>query len=823
MKPSIWPDWLEDNEDSALLAKSKAMSEGDKPETLAEHTWTVLERLSELIHLRPNLADEISIPNLWNILFWSAFLHDFGKAASGFQNMLRGGERWPHRHEVLSLAFVDWITEGLSTEEQTWLIAAIVSHHRDIQAIRQSYNRHTRDQVAAIVAQLDETTLEGLWKWLAECPDNWRESLGLDDLTIRTLPIMAQETAVAQVQQHGVQRIYHWLNIYYDFFEDEIEYNPLPKVTIGTLILRGYLTNADHCASSHLGELYQLKIDAETILKSRDIKPESLYNHQRVSGQQPGSVLLTAPTGSGKTEAALLWAANQVVNSNNSPRLFYTLPYQASMNAMKLRLDETFGEKFVGLQHGRAALAHFRMLSEKDEGATLKNLIRQVKVAKNMAELNYPPVRVFSPYQMLKGPYRLRGHEKLLSDYHHALFIFDEIHAYEAGRLALILETVKYLRQNFQAKFMVMSATFPDLIKEVLADALGSAIEIEADDALFEDERFQRHQLKLKDGELLDSLDEIAHVAQAGKLVLVACNRVAVAQTAYDYLQDTLPEGSNMTLLHGKFNMRDRSELEKRIRECASANLDKPQPFVLVATQAVEVSLDIDLDIIYTEPAPLDALVQRFGRINRRGKKGLADVYVFRECDWDRQAWVYDTAIVEATLKILEREQNQPINEKKIGDWLNEIYTGEIAEAWRADYQKMAHEFREVWLKNLRAFEAVTDKTEQDFYRLFDGVEVLPKSLVIKYEEYKEKGRYLEASELLVPMRYGQLQSIDAGRKDATYFDGGWPIVVNLPYNADEETKGKTGLDMSQAREPAERTIGFTSCGGAALPAGAVE
>ena len=73
-------------------------------------------------------------------------------------------------------------------------------------------------------------------------------------------------------------------------------------------------------------------------------------------------------------------------------------------------------------------------------------------------------------------------------------------------------------------------------------------------------------------------------------------------------------------LLHGRFNMRDRSEKEQIIRNATGSKSDARRPIVLVATQAVEVSLDIDLDTIYTEPAPLEALVQRFGRINRRGE-----------------------------------------------------------------------------------------------------------------------------------------------------------------------------------------------------------
>ena len=103
MIASRWPEWLDD-----VWAKSAIKGAGSQPESLAQHTWEVISRLSEFIRLRPDLPESLGVPRLWQILFWAAFLHDFGKATSGFQTRLRGGERWPHRHEVISLAFVDW-------------------------------------------------------------------------------------------------------------------------------------------------------------------------------------------------------------------------------------------------------------------------------------------------------------------------------------------------------------------------------------------------------------------------------------------------------------------------------------------------------------------------------------------------------------------------------------------------------------------------------------------------------------------------------------------------------------------------------------------
>ena len=120
MTATCWPHYLDD-----VWAKSAEKGEGGEPESLATHTWHVLARLDDFIRLRPDLPQALGQPRLWHILYWAAFLHDFGKAASGFQARLRGGPPWPQRHEVLSLAFVDWVASGLTAEEQSWLVAAI--------------------------------------------------------------------------------------------------------------------------------------------------------------------------------------------------------------------------------------------------------------------------------------------------------------------------------------------------------------------------------------------------------------------------------------------------------------------------------------------------------------------------------------------------------------------------------------------------------------------------------------------------------------------------------------------------------------------------
>ena len=775
-KPSTYPDWLDD-----VWAKSAELGEGGQPETLAQHTWYVLSRLAEFIRLRPNLPTQLNVPRLWHILFWSAFLHDFGKAVEGFQAQLRpDGKRWGHRHEVFSLAFVYWVTDDLSTEEQQWLVASIVSHHRDFDEIQCLYpnpNPDDDDPLKPQLASLSEETLGGLWCWLSECGIPWRNELGLTDFGISMPKLQAQYTAIESVQQHSVERIRHWLKVYRRLNRD-LEDRGTPHAVVQGITIRGYIINADHSASAHAGPIPLAQFDTDTILASRNLSPEGLFGHQSQAGNVDGSVLLVAPTGSGKTEAALLWAARQSSIVGGLPRLFYTLPYQASMNAMQGRLEESFSER-VGLQHGRGLLALYRLLLEKDYHP--KAAARTAKWARNLSRLNYPPVRVFSPYQMLKGMYRLKGYEALLTDYHNAAFIFDEIHAYEVRRLAMILKTIEYLRVNFNARFFIMSATFPTLIQEWLSEALNDPTKIEADSALFR--KFIRHRLILHDGELLTNsgLANVVNDAKAGKSVLVVCNLVDHAQEAYNQIHDQLNEVNIRTeLLHGRFNMRDRSAKEKLIRNATGATSNKRQPIVLVATQVVEVSLDIDLDTIYTEPAPLEALVQRFGRINRRRKqKNLAPVHVFRQPD-DGQK-IYDPELVQRTLSILEREHERPIDEGSIGAWLDEIYSGEVEVRWREEYKNAADNFDRTCVRTMRPF-AADEILEEMFYKAFDGIEVLPASL---YDEYKtlSEEEPIRAGELLVPISWGRFHALQGGDRVLPR-NGREPYCITAAYNS---------------------------------------
>ncbi len=780
-----WPDWLD-----GIWAKSP-IEKQNRGESLAEHTWAVLGRTAELVRLRPALPNQVGMDTLWSELFWAAFLHDWGKIAMGFQVALRGGARWPHRHEVLSLAFVDWLGGSMDERRATWLATVICTHHKDSEELKSLYPLGLNpedDPLVELHRDLPQQAVADLWRWL-QIAHTWVDALGLtNEVAVPALP--HADDAMSLVMESGIQAMSKWLRRSHRLVKD-LTWEEGASLRIGSLLLRGYLVQADHAASAHAPFFGGLQLDRNGILRSMDVCDQALYEHQRKAGQADGSALLIAPTGSGKTEAALLWAARQVDSRGIIPRLFYTLPYQASMNAMYDRLQRFVGDR-VGLLHGRSTLAIYRRLM--DQNYTPDEANRLAKQMHNTASLNVLPVRVFSPYQMLKAAYQLKGYEAILADYAQGAFIFDEIHAYEPGRLAMILETMRYLRQKLGATFFVMSATLPAPVRQHLQEVLDAPTEITASSDMFR--ACTRHRVELLDGEILDEsgVSAIVRAYLDGHQVLVTCNTVSRAQQMYDTLRSRLPQEtlSDVVLIHGRFNGRDRVRKECGILQKAGLGNSARQPLIVVSTQVVEVSLNIDLDTLFSDPAPLEALVQRFGRVNRKRRVDLAAVHVFVE-PADGQG-IYDPAHIEATLQTLRDEATrQHLDEAALQGWLDGIYQGPILAAWEKIYAQTSQEFRAAFIDGLRPFNSDAS-LEESFDRLFDGLEVLPACLRSAYEGLKAE-RPLEASELLVPISWGRWHAIKRA-KAVVSSPGDWPPIVDVPYSAE------TGLGSAQPSPP---------------------
>jgi CRISPR-associated endonuclease/helicase Cas3 len=386
-------------------------------------------------------------------------------------------------------------------------------------------------------------------------------------------------------------------------------------------LFNGLLRVSDWLESAGMGaETYHLSgewVREKTLkyLKKKGFEPRDYQ--LAVLGRGGGYFRL--PTGDGKTETSLLATPDGAV------KLVYSLPTITTTEAMRRRFEAVFGEK-VSFAHGLLFLSLYYR-GALDERLFHRYAMKPVFVSTVdqvlLAFLNYPryPVREFA----------LRG----------AHWIIDEIHAYSPYTLSLILDGIEYAKRHLGAEVTVMSATLPSpLAGELEKMGMKPLIPLEKVNARYSSRK--RVGIRVRDEPLINAVDEIA--GEKGKVLAVA-NTVTRARELYTELKE---RREDVYLFHSRFTNEDKRKKMEMV--------DKIEGGILVATQVVEVSLDIDYDIIYTETAPIDALIQRFGRVNRRGlKKGQALVF---EPEGKRAYLPYDKKSFEASVNLLGELEN---------------------------------------------------------------------------------------------------------------------------------------------------------------------
>ena len=414
----------------------------------------------------------------------------------------------------------------------------------------------------------------------------------------------------------------------------------------------------------------------------------------------------------------MLWADyNQ--NEDFSKRIFYLLPYTASINAMYNRLVKDLGnEDLVGLSHGKASYFIYKSLTDDSE--------KTVREIQNLTKKIYRPYKILTPFQIIKYFFKIKGFEMGLSELSEGLIIIDEIHAYDPRVTALLLESLKFLKNKLGSDIFIMSATLPSFLKNMFSEELSIDNIISLDNA--ELDTFTRHKVNIIDGPADNYLEMILHDISDGKKVLVVCNTVEKSQNIFKWFRRKGIE--NSALLHGKFILKDREKIEQKLDD-----LD-----LLIGTQAIEVSLDIDYDVLYSEPAPFDALIQRFGRVNRRGwQEGLIKpVNVFTHGS-DSDKYIYDLNIVNSTLDILK--DIDILYESKVQEILDTIY----GEGYTGKNQELFDSVQNSFSNILDDFVPFLDSPKSLFYKLFDSYEVIPIKFRDEYREKVENKEFYEA------------------------------------------------------------------------------
>lgn len=693
-------------------------------ESLYEHTTGTLD---VLLSIKQNYEDVKGLTGeamFWNHLFCACALHDVGKGATGFQHMLKTvaekgtSPPWRYRHEILSASFVELLP--FDEEKLKEIGLAIISHHKCLDKIRERYStwykpgkKLFREKIAEIEPNIEQINvfLDNIFKTAKK-------------YTGETIPIKRVSSIGDLI----------------DFYEYAIRGGktdePESNTKVYRIFLKGFLNACDHLASAHRNSIVYGVRDIERLL------PFNINAVQQAAKDSSGNALLTAPTGLGKTEAGLLWAqTNQ--NPIYGKRILYILPYRTSINAMYMRMKDLFGEEeMVSLLHGKSSYFLYKFLSETYEDyqhVDYKTIASRVSSMKSFSKKIYTPYKVLTPFQLLKPFFGSRNFEMNFSEFYRSLLIIDEIHTYEPNITGMIIGVLQTLLSKFEARVLLMSATIPSFLHRLLKEELKIRNDIYLNKS--ELDKFSRHCIFFLNGTIFDHIDKIIEDSEAGKKVLVVCNTVARAQEVFLLLS----QEHEALLLHSRFTFADREKIEKKIEKA----------LLLVATQVVEVSLNISFDVLYTEPAPVDALLQRFGRVNRRGWESgkISPVYVFSEGSQNDKFIYKPWEIVSATVRAFERMDGTILKESEIQSLMDEVYTNKYLSEWKREYQRAKNFILEFYDSLIPLY----DNPHLDsLYALIDSVEVVPLQLKEEYLREVNEGRFFDAMGYFLPVSYGR-------------------------------------------------------------------
>ena len=657
-----------------------------------------------------------------------ALLHDIGKASVVFQKRLRSKPsplELPFRHEIASLFFLKLVSPDLRPS----VIDMIVAHHKSI------YKDVSRTGMIDLDNEYEEDILQfhlsdfSLWV---------SEAIGI--LAELKFPGVTHETVITEEDAREA----------YYFALDHCR-----KRQKGWSQWKGLLMGADHIASA-VGDFKEnvpaLFADPDISFYNRkgELYPLSLIDSDRTKKH----TFVKAPTGAGKTDFLIKRCRG---------RIFYTLPFQASINAMYERILHDLGDHVedIRLLHSISQL-----------------LIGEERITEKVIQDRFgASIKVLTPHQLASIAFGIRGYESVLFDLQGCDIILDEIHTYSDIMQAIVLKMIEVLN-HVGCRIHVGTATIPSALEKEILEILGKeqVQYVQLSDEVLT--LFNRHEI-YKAEAFTDLLPVLQQAVEQEKKILIVCNRVANAQVIFERIEELYPKTKKM-LIHSRFKRGDRNRLEKELKNEYNVS---PYACIVVATQVVEVSLDISFDLMITETAPIDALIQRFGRINRKrtaetiGK--YKPIYIIAPPQKDSDCLPYNPEVLRDSFKVLP-DGGELLRETELQSLINQVYpkTEKLDIDLDAVFVDGKWRLKELWHLSKSA---LIEKLDID-------------SVVCITQEDDESGKYREADKeerilMEIPVRYSSLRWKKLKQLDV----GSHPFVVpDIAYSSER------GLDLAK-------------------------
>ena len=758
-----------------LIEVLRAKSKDQKRYLLWEHTQDIIyqvKKLHEFIKTNENVIayKEIKSDFFFEDLIKAAFIHDLGKINPYFQGLVfkyaeKKEKEWlsvkkffkeltdqkVKDHEILSVIFS---LIFLNNDERNQKIrTAILLHHYNDFYVKQEKNiRYIIDNYPEIEKFIEFIIKNNnqIKSLLIALIEKQKELLGehISNALLNEIePGFIRLTKLLQKIKRG-----YGLTTELKLYEIDNE-----KPDYSFFVFLGCLRRCDYGASGQINVeeissietvFQQLEVEISKAIKLITNK-EKIWQKEIIAkiDHSKKNIVLVAPTGSGKTEFALLWA------KKSGRKVIYTLPLRVALNDLFTRFQEFkiakngkkaeinyFDEKYLGILHSTSFMEY---LDEEKEGKKIDINCKMLS-----AKLFSTPVLLTTPDQIFLTSLKYYGFDKVLSLYPTSTVIIDEIQAYNPEMAAIIIKTLEIINK-LSGKILIITATFPPYFRKFLFKNKGNTQEINLDFTLIDlkedisDKKsiknfsLRRHKIQLIDDLLFnydskdnnpsyfvskDSFRKLNKILTTNpdKNVLIIVNNVGKAISLYETFKN---HKIYAELLHSRIIEKEKSKRISKIKN----NLKNRKHLILISTQMVEASVDVDFDILITEISPVDSQIQRWGRIYRNResdyKESTPNVYIYTGIDKGTKAIYQPEIMLNKTIEVLEKYEKKGIlnyeNEREI---IEQVFKAKInGRTLREYYEEKIEETLE-WLKY---FSAEKKSQAQTVFRRMAGIQVL--------------------------------------------------------------------------------------------------
>lgn len=429
---------------------------------------------------------------------------------------------------------------------------------------------------------------------------------------------------------------------------------------------------AAHIENSDTSDLYSSRFSWEnpTLRPMQEVVVEAAR-----SMKGGGMMCIEAPMGQGKTEAGLI-AAEILAQETGRSGLAFAAPTQVTSNALFDRVKAWAQGPAGGSEPHTMFLGHaknqqqdsFRYLQRADIFDSEADVEGKQSIRPNTSVARHSWIGgrkrgILSTFVVctidqilmmaLQSRHVMLRHLGLGSK----VVIIDEVHAYDAYMGVYLKEALYWLGQ-MNAPVILMSATLPAHVRTSLMESYAEGLEIQDSTEWDFDDDFDSedvtepsldldypviHTLTVEDGytprkwqvtapeeqvtisirqigDEFTDLDKVLGPLEIGHgCAAVICNTVGRAQNAYEHLRAKF--GADVMLTHSRFTSKHRAEKEadlvSQLGKGAHRGDGRPERLIVVGTQVIEQSLDLDFDVMVTDFAPVDLVLQRLGRLHR--------------------------------------------------------------------------------------------------------------------------------------------------------------------------------------------------------------